>query len=63
MKVSKQKIHPSSRAAVKKAARQADRQRLERGENSEVIQRENSIFPPSYFEHHRILNFSSAIGK
>lgn len=63
MKASKQQISPKSRAAAKVASRRADRQRLERGENPEVIQRENSIFPPGYFERHRILNFSSAIGK
>jgi hypothetical protein len=63
MKASKQKISRQSRDAEKKASCREDRQRLENGENPEVIQRENSIFPLGYFERHQILNFSSAIGK
>jgi hypothetical protein len=56
-------INQEKRAAAKKASRRADRQRLESGESPEVIQRENSIFPPDYFQHHRIINFASAIGR
>ena len=63
MKPSAKKPKPSSRAAAKMASRRADRQRLERGESPEAIQRENSIFPEGYFQHHRILNFAAAIGK
>jgi hypothetical protein len=51
------------RAAAKIASRQADRQRLESGENPEVIQRENSIFPAGYFDRRQIINFSSAVGR
>ena len=56
-------INLKQRAAAKMVSRQADRQRLENGESPVVIQRDNSIFPPDYFKHHRILNFASAIGK
>ena len=64
MKASQQKVSLKSRAAEKKASRREDKLRLENGESPEVIQRENSIFPPDFFENgHKILNFSSAIGK
>lgn len=56
-------INLKSRAADKKTSRREDRLRLENGESPEVIQRENSILPPGYFEKHRIINFASAIGK
>jgi len=56
-------VNRASRDAAKKASRREDRERLEKGESPEVIQRENSIFPEGYFKSHRILNFSSAIGK
>jgi hypothetical protein len=52
-----------SRASEKMASRREDRLRLENGESPEVIQRENSIFPPGYFKKHRIINFAFAIGK
>lgn len=51
------------RAAVKKASRRSDVERISQGVSPEVIQRENSIFPAGYFENRRILNFASAIGK
>lgn len=57
------KVSLKDRAAEKKAAREADRKRLELGESPEVIQRENSIFPPGYFDHCRIMNLNSAIGR
>jgi hypothetical protein len=63
MKPSAKKLKPTSRAAVKMVSRDKDRQRLESGESPESIQRENSIFPARYFENHRILNFSTAVGK
>jgi hypothetical protein len=56
-------INLKSRAAEKMASRREDRLRLENGESPEVIQRENSIFPPGYFEQGRIINLASAIGK
>ncbi|MES2439558.1 MAG: hypothetical protein V4584_10850 [Verrucomicrobiota bacterium] len=62
MKPSKS-LNLKSRAAEKAASRREDRQRLEKGESPEVLQRENSIFPPGYFEKNRIINFSSVIGK
>ena len=48
-------INLKSRAAEKMASRHEDQRRLENGESPEVIQRENSIFPPGYFEKHRII--------
>jgi hypothetical protein len=63
MKPSAKQMKPAGRAAVKMVSRRADRQRLERGESPDVIQRENSIFPVGYFESHRIMNFAAAIGK
>ena len=56
-------INLKSRAAEKMASRREDRMRLENGESPEIIQRENSIFPPGYFEQHRIINFASVVGK
>ena len=56
-------INLKSRAAEKMASRREDRRRLENGESPEVIQRENSIFPPGYFEKHRIINLASVVGK
>jgi len=52
-----------SRAAEKAASRMEDRRRLENGESPEAIQRENSIFPPGYFENGRFFNLSSVVGK
>ena len=63
MKPSKKSINLKSRAAEKAASRLEDRRRLENGESPEVIQMENSIFPPGYFENGRFLNLSSVVGK
>ncbi len=62
MKPSKS-INLKSRAAAKAASRREDRRRLENGESPEVIQRENSIFPPGFFENGRIVNLASVVGK
>jgi hypothetical protein len=63
MKLAKKCKSIQSRAAAKKASRRSDRQRLEQGLSPADLQRENSIFPPGYFENHRILNFASAVGR
>jgi hypothetical protein len=52
-----------SRAADKMASRREDRRRLENGECPEALQRENSIFPPGFFENGRFSNLASVIGK
>lgn len=52
-----------SRAADKMASRREDRRRLENGESPEALQRENSIFPPGFFENGRFSNLASVIGK
>lgn len=57
------KINLNSRAAEKMASRREDRLRLEKGESPEVIQRENSIFSPDFFEKGRFSNLASAVGK
>jgi hypothetical protein len=62
MKASKN-INLKSRAAAKAASRKEDRRRLERGESPAVLQSENSIFPPDFFENGRFLNLASAVGK
>lgn len=56
-------INLKSRAVEKMASRREDRLRLENGESPEVIQRENSIFPPGFFEKGRFSNLSSVVGK
>ena len=62
MKPSKS-INMKSRAAAKAASRRDDLKRLGNGDSPKVIQRENCIFPPGYFQQHRIINFASAVGK
>ena len=57
------RLNLKTRAAEKIASRREDNRRLENGESPEVLQRENSIFPPEYFEKHRVVNFASVIGK
>jgi hypothetical protein len=56
-------INLKSRAAEKMASRREDRLRLENGESPEVIQRENSIFPPDFFKKGRFSNLASVVGK
>ena len=63
MKAAKKKVSLKSRAAEKKASRLEDLRRLENGENPEVIQRENSIFPEGYFEKGHFVNLASVVGK
>jgi hypothetical protein len=63
MKPNDKEIRPENRSTAKKAARRNDAMRISQGFAPEAIQRENSIFPPGYFDQHRIRNFASAIGK
>jgi hypothetical protein len=63
MKPSQKSLNLKSRAVEKAASRREDKQRLENGESPDVIQRENSIFPPGFFEKGRFLNLSSVVGK
>lgn len=61
-------LNLKNRAAEKRASRREDRRRedrrrLENGESPEVIQGENSIFPPDFFEKGRFLNLAANIGK
>lgn len=57
------KLNLKNRAAEKMASRREDHRRLENGESPEIIQRENSIFPPDFFEKGRFLNLAANIGK
>jgi hypothetical protein len=63
MKERKRKINRKIRDEEKMASRRADQLRLENGEDPEVIQRENSIFPPGFFEKGRFINLASVVGK
>ncbi len=56
-------INLKNRAAAKAASRKEDRRRLENGESPEALQRENSIFPPDFFEKGRFLNLAAVVGK
>lgn len=51
------------RAAEKRAARKEDLARLEIGVSPELLQRENSIFPKSFFANARISNLKQAVGR
>jgi hypothetical protein len=51
------------RAAQKRAARKEDLARLESGVSPELLQRENSIFPKSFFANARISNLKQAVGR
>lgn len=52
-----------SRQTQKAQSRQSDKERLETGEDPNVIQRENSIFPEGYFKDAKIENLKDAVGK
>ncbi|MDP4624778.1 MAG: hypothetical protein NWT08_06540 [Akkermansiaceae bacterium] len=58
-----EKFNRESRDAEKRASRLADEKRLKAGEDPEVLQRENSIFPKSFFKNARISNLKRAIGR
>jgi hypothetical protein len=53
----------AKRAAQKRAARQKDRVQIQSGKNPESLQRENSIFPKSFFVDARISNLRQAVGR
>ena len=59
----KEKSLLEERAAEKRAARQEDLARLESGVSPELLQRENSIFPKSFFANARISNLKQAVGR
>ena len=50
------------RKKEKEESRKRDQERLDAGEDPEVIQRENSIFPPDFFKDLKI-DFSKFVGK
>ena len=58
-----EKFDRESRDAEKRASRRADEERLKAGEDPEVLQRENSIFPAGFFDNARISNLKRAIGR
>jgi hypothetical protein len=59
----KEKSLLEERAAEKRAARKEDLARLESGVSAELLQRENSIFPKSFFANARISNLKQAVGQ
>ena len=60
---SPKKFDRESRNAEKRASRRADEERLKAGEDPEVLQRENSIFPPGFFDNARISNRQQSLGR
>lgn len=58
-----EKFNREVRDAEKRASRRADEERLKAGEDPTVLQRENSIFPESFFKNARISNLKQAIGR
>lgn len=63
MPQSEKKSLLEERAAEKRAARKEDLARLESGVSPELLQRENSIFPKSFFANARISNLKQAVGR
>lgn len=57
------KANLAYRAAEKRAAREEDARRIAEGVPPEVIQLENSAFPPGYFSFDSISNYAEVIGK
>ncbi len=51
------------RQAEKAASRAADQARIDAGEDPEVIQRENSIFPDGFFKNARVTNLAATVGQ
>ncbi len=62
MKIS-EKADRKARDAAKAASRKADAERLANGEDPEVLQRENSIFPKDFFKNGRIRNRAQTVGR
>ena len=58
-----EKASRKERAKVKAKSRHEDQQRLDEGEDPDVIQRENSIVPPGFFVGAEISNLKDIIGK
>jgi len=57
------KIDVASRAVDKRNSRRLDAIRLKAGEDPEILQRENSIFPASFFFEARIANRKQSLGR
>lgn len=53
----------NERIAKKKASRSEDLARLAQGEDPEVLQRKNSIFPKEFFKGARISNLAQIAGR
>lgn len=62
MKIS-EKADRKARDVAKAASRKADADRLASGEDPEVLQRENSIFPKDFFKKGRIRNRAQSVGR
>ena len=62
MKVS-EKVDRASRDEEKRAARRDDAARLKAGVAPAVLQRENSVFPESFFANARVSNRRQSLGR
>lgn len=51
------------RRREKAASRAADQARIDAGEDPEVLQKENSIFPQDFFKGAKISNLAETVGR
>ncbi len=51
------------RRREKAASRAADQARIDAGEDPEVLQKENSIFPDDFFKGAKIANLAETVGR
>lgn len=51
------------RRREKAASRAADQARIDAGEDPEVLQKENSIFPEDFFKGAKISNLADTVGR
>ena len=51
------------RRREKAASRAADQARIDAGEDPEVLQKENSIFPDDFFKGAKISNLAETVGR
>ncbi len=51
------------RRQEKAASRAADQARIDAGEDPEILQKENSIFPDDFFTGAKVSNLAEAVGR
>lgn len=52
-----------SRQKEKAESRKRDKERLDSGEDPDILQKENSIFPEGFFKDCKIQNLKDCVGK